>query len=229
VKLRTPLRTFDALVAYITTLPAESQATALVMGSHAAGSKTDRAGEERKYASQVTTDVATLSPIPCFIYRCGEHPPTPAGAQSRLVVLAVDGKMPTSRLVARWAAATVVSAEDEVRIVCKPVCEEEKKEAMEACRQVLLDAGIKAVSIDTERCSEDVRDALVEIASGAGGRAPDVMVLASRGPSFPKRQARPAYHRHRRKSNILRRCWAASRRTSCGTRRARWRWCPRRR
>jgi len=95
------------------------------------------------FQSIVTSDVSQEIPIPVFLIRCvpekGAMPQTPGAASSsprRMVALAVDGRMPTSLLLAKYAARNIIAPTDDVQIVYKPVAGEEVPHAVSAVNYI---------------------------------------------------------------------------------------------
>ncbi len=216
VKLRSSLPIIDALMAYVTQF---SGADALVMGSHTAAKDAaawyvhERHGHHpqlltcsycRRMASHTTTDVAALSPVPVFIVRSAAQAaaaaaPAQAPSDARFVVIAVDGRAPSSSLLVRWATSNILRSNDTVLLCHKPTGEHEKDAAAEVdkCSAMLRDfvapGGGTAITDAAFTSAFDVRDALVDLAqsgvAGIAGGPPSLMVLASRGPSALKRAA----------------------------------------
>jgi len=192
LKLRSPLRITDALMSYITSLTdGQRDNMLLIFGSHTAAS--DPA--TWRYASRTTLDVAAVSPVPVVIVR-GASRATNCGR--RFVVLAVDGRAPTSTLLVKWACANVLSPTDTVLLCHMPTAadDEATKQELALCDKMLLSftaQGGKAITGHPLGSDFDVRDALVDLGqSGVAGISdgpPHLLVLAGRGPSALKRAA----------------------------------------
>jgi len=194
LKLRSPMRVIDVLMAYVASLPEDHKADTLVLGSHTAAAN----AQGWRAASHVSTDIAATSPIPVFLVR-SKAPPPDVEPPRRFVVIAVDGRKPTSTLLVRWATQHVLRPSDTVLLCHKPTGDKAAVEEVEACADALRIAtrfteGQGTALTDSAFTSGfDVRDALVDLAqSGVAGVAdgpPVLMVLASRGPAPLKRLA----------------------------------------
>ena len=199
IKVRTPLRVVDALVEYISSLLDGDKADALIMGSRLSACAPEHKRNAQMYGA-TTDDINALVPIPVYLVRCRTQPPSTPGATSgRSVVIAVDGRTPTSLLLTKWALANALRVSDSVRLVHMPASGSIPKASAEAesgteavegvlssCKAALTEGGVKDVrpEVRSDRL-EDARDALVDLSEA--GDAPELMILASRGPSALKR------------------------------------------
>ena len=189
VKLRTPLPILYALLSYMTTL-SDGAPSMLVLGSHTAATNP----QAWTFASRTTHDAAALSPLPVVIVR-----DAPSAGGGRFMVVAVDGRAPTSALLVKWACANVLRPEDTILLCHKPDAagtKDEAKDQVQRCSQ-MLDAfvGSKGKAVTTHELSSEyaVQDSLVDLAqSGVPGvwdGPPHMLILASRGPGALKRAA----------------------------------------
>ena len=191
----------DALISYLSSLGEGEEASALVLGSHLAACSPEHK-RLAAAAGPTSDDINALVPIPVYLVRCrAQIPPTPgAGGPSegggRSVVIALDGRTPTSLLLCKWALANALRPGDCVRLVHmpsglipKPSAESEGGDVdgvLSACKAALEEGGVKDVRLEVLRdWLEDARDALVDLSEA--GDAPALMILASRGPSALKR------------------------------------------
>ncbi len=154
-------------------------------------------------ASRTSLDVALLCAVPLFIVRPGSAAAADADAagvpaRRRLVAIAVDGRAPTSALLARWARAHVLRADDDVLLCHVPPhahpLEAEaatERAAAVAAAAAELGPGVRVAAIAS---AFDARDALVDLAESGLAQAgspepPHLMLLASRGPAALRRAA----------------------------------------
>jgi nucleotide-binding universal stress UspA family protein len=190
VKLRTPLPIFYALMSYTTCLSDDDPRgvpSLLVMGSHTAATNP----QAWTFCSRTTHDAAALSPLPVVIVR-----DAPSTAGGRFMVVAVDGRAPSSSLLVKWACANVLRPKDTILLCHKPDAAGilALKDEVQRCGQMLeAFVGTEGKAITNHQLSSEyaVQDALVDLAqSGAPGvwdGPPHMLILSSRGPGALKR------------------------------------------
>lgn len=141
-------------------------------------------------------EVATLSPVPVYVVRRAGGT-RPAAENGGWVAVAADGRAPASALLARWAARHVITRPGQAAVLAhvaphgaseSPEVEAALTEAADALRS----SGAR-VTLARVATAFDTRDALVDLAgSGVQGGppgAPDLLVLATRGPAPLRRAA----------------------------------------
>lgn len=192
VKLRTPLPILYALMSYLISLGDDDPRgvpAMLVMGSHTAATNP----QAWTFASRTTHDAAALSPLPVVIVR-----DAPSTAGGRFMVVAVDGRAPSSSLLVKWACTNVLRPDDSILLCHKPDAAGilTLKDEVQRCSQMLeAFVGPKGKAITNHELSSEyaVQDALVDLAqSGVPGiwdGPPHMLILASRGPGALKRAA----------------------------------------
>lgn len=149
----------------------------------------------RAKASRTSVEVATLSPVPVYVVRRAGGA-RPAAENGGWVAVAADGRAPASALLARWAARHVTRPRQAAvlaHVAPHGASESPEVEAsLNAAADALRSSGAR-VTLARVATAFDMRDALVDLAgSGVQGGppgAPDLLVLATRGPAPLRRAA----------------------------------------